>query len=148
MTRRQILIAVALLLAVLVGLVLFVLPDWLWHPLGYCSGTRVQVRDCKGYNSWSGSFSDLGEITLIGGLIAVYRKYNCGAPKCWRIGKHPTADGLHSLCARHHPDLPADGHSLSLDEIWKRHRAAQAHHGFNSEAVAPHTPGSAPEPPH
>jgi hypothetical protein len=145
MTLRQILVTVALVLVVLVALVLFVLPDWLWHPLGYCSGTRIQIRDCKGYNSWSGSFSDLGEITLIGGLIAVYRKYNCGAAKCWRIGKHPTADGLHNLCARHHPDLPADGRPLSLDEIWKRHRAAQARQGLSSDAIPP-TAAVAPEP--
>jgi hypothetical protein len=53
---------------------------------------------------------DLGErhspairqVGLIGGMIAVYRKHNCGAPRCWRIGKHPTADGLHHLCGRHH----------------------------------------------
>jgi hypothetical protein len=86
---------------------------WLWHPL-----------QGPGYQFWSGIASDIGEVTLIGGGIALYRKHNCGAPRCWRIGKHPTADGLHELCAKHHPDLPDHGR-LSLKEIVERHHAAK-----------------------
>lgn len=85
---------------------------WLWHPL-----------IGPGYQFWSGIGSDIGQITLVGGLIAMYRKHNCGAPRCLRIGKHPTADGLHHLCRRHHPDLP--DHRLSLAEIHQRHHAAK-----------------------
>lgn len=87
---------------------------WLWHPL----------IPGPGLNFWSGIASDLGEITLIGGMVAVYRKHNCGAPRCWRIGKHPTADGLHHLCAKHHPDLPDRGH-LTLAQIHAAHGAAK-----------------------
>jgi hypothetical protein len=86
---------------------------WLWHPL-------IGV----GYQFWSGIASDIGEVTLIGGMIAIYRKHNCGAPRCLRLGKHPTADGLHHLCAKHHPDLPDSGHE-SLEQIHARHRAAK-----------------------
>jgi hypothetical protein len=146
MTRKQLLLAGLVTLVVLVVLFVVVLPVWLWHPLGVCSGTSIQVRDCKGYNFWSGSFADVGEITLIGAVFAVYRRHNCGAPRCWRIGKHKTADGLHCLCARHHPDLPNDGSSLSLEEIWKRHHDAQVRNGIISEPAAPAAPAGVSPP--
>jgi hypothetical protein len=85
---------------------------WLWHPL-----------EGVGYQFWSGVASDVGEVTLLGACLAIYRKHNCGAPRCWRIGKHPTADGLHHLCRKHHPDLP--DRKLTLAEIHAAHRAAK-----------------------
>ena len=78
----------------------------------------------SGYQWWSGAGSDLGEITILGALLVGLRKVNCQSPRCWRIGHHRTADGLHHLCAVHHPDLP--GRRLSLAEIHLRHRTARA----------------------
>ena len=112
---------------VIVGAVVFaltlILPSWFWHPLGYCVGSKVAVRDCYGYNSWSGSFSDIGEVTLIGGMVTVvyqtWRHVNCADPKCRRIGKYKTADGLHRYCGPHHPDKP---HLHTTAEIHARHR--------------------------
>lgn len=85
---------------------------WLWHPL---SG--------PGYQFWSGIGSDVSEIAIIGGAIAVFRRWNCAAPGCLRHGRHPTADGQHCLCRKHHPDLP--NKRLTLVEIHNRHYAAQ-----------------------
>lgn len=76
------------------------------------------------YGWWSGFASDLGEITLLGGAWLLYRKHNCATPGCWRIGKHPTADGTFILCKHHHPDLM--GKKFSLEEIHAHHHAAKA----------------------
>ena len=96
----------------------------LFHPLGACAlhphGAYIA---CRSYNFWSGIASDIGEITLLGGAVALYRHINCDAPWCWRRGPHRTVDGHHKLCRRHHPDLP--NHRLSLAEIHLRHRQAQ-----------------------
>lgn len=77
----------------------------------------------NGYQWHSGIGSDFGEVTLIGAAVAAYRHINCAAPRCWRRGSHKTADGLHRLCRRHHPELP--NRKLSLAEIHERHHAAR-----------------------
>lgn len=77
----------------------------------------------NGYQLWSGAGSDLGEITMIGLAVAAFKHWNCEAPRCLRHGKHPTADGQHHLCRKHHPDLP--NRRLSLAEIHLRHARAK-----------------------
>jgi hypothetical protein len=88
----------------------------IWHPL---TG--------KGYQFWSGIGSDLSELTLLGIAVGGWRRINCHAPRCFRFGQHPTADGYHRLCRKHHPDLP--DHRLTLTEIERRHRAATSSDG-------------------
>lgn len=61
-----------------------------------------------GYNIWSGLGSDLGEIAIVGGVIAWYRKHNCHVHRCPRLSWHPREDG-HPVCRRHHPDHPTGG---------------------------------------
>lgn len=72
------------------------------------------------YNFWSGFGSDVGEVTLIGAVIATARHKNCHVHRCWRLGRHPVADGLYRVCARHHPGL--DG-QVTADTINHAHRA-------------------------
>lgn len=69
-----------------------------------------------GYQWWSGIGS--GSPIFVG-LIAWWRHHNCMTPRCLRLGRHPTADGVHRLCRRHHPDIPDRG--MSLEEIHERH---------------------------
>lgn len=76
-----------------------------------------------GYQFWSGVGSDVGELTLLGGVLALVKHLNCDSPRCPRYGPHRTADGHHRLCRKHHPDVP--DHKLSLDEIHERHEAAK-----------------------
>lgn len=40
------------------------------------------------YNFWSGFGSDLGEVTLVGAIVAAARHKNCHVKGCWRLG-HP-----------------------------------------------------------
>lgn len=84
---------------------------WLWHPLAG-----------PGYQFWSGIASDIGEVTLIGGLIAIYRSKNCHAHRCWRIGKHHVDGTPYVVCKRHHPDVPD---KPTADRIARAHMKAK-----------------------
>ena len=73
----------------------------------------------KGYALTSSWF----QVTFITAGVLWYRHHMCGAPWCVRPGPHPTADGMHHLCRKHHPDLP--NHKLTLAEIHLRHHQAK-----------------------
>ena len=69
---------------------------------------------------WGGFFSCL---PLFGVFAVVWRRMECHAPGCHRIGLHRTADGLYVLCRKHHPDVPD---KLTLEAIHQSHAAAKA----------------------
>jgi hypothetical protein len=80
---------------------------WWWHwwfPLQHWLAIHLGVDNEPGpyYGFFSGSGSDLGEIALIGGLVAMVRRHNCEVRRCWRIGRHKTAAG-HHVCRVHSP---------------------------------------------
>jgi hypothetical protein len=56
------------------------------------------------YGFWSGVGSDIGEVTIIGGLVTIGRHKNCHVKGCWRIGRHH--HGPYLLCSKHHPLVP------------------------------------------
>jgi len=72
--------------------------SWLAHVLG--------MDNLSGpyYGFWSGSGSDIGELAMVGGLVAIVRKHNCHVDKCWRVGRHPVAGTAYVVCRKHHPD--------------------------------------------
>lgn len=72
------------------------------------------------YNVESGSGSDVGELAIVGGLIAMIRRHTCEVKGCWRLGRHKTAAG-HAVCRHHHPD----GH-LTAERVAELHHAAKA----------------------
>lgn len=82
---------------------------WLWHPLAG-----------PGYQFWSGIASDVGELTLIGGALALIKHANCDVPGCWRYGPHRDASGHVKLCRHHHPDLK--NKKPNYEEILEHHR--------------------------
>ena len=49
------------------------------------------------YGFWSGFGSDLGELAIVGGLIAVVRRHNCEVHRCWRMGRHRTEARAHGV---------------------------------------------------
>lgn len=111
---------VAVLLFSLIGLwALLFAPPWMWHPLGQCSPVSTnhviaahEVIRCKSYNAWSGSFSDISEVTLIFTAIAsaltLYRTYRkhveCHEDDCSKRGKYVIEGGVR-CCDDHHPAL-------------------------------------------
>jgi hypothetical protein len=90
------------------------------HWLAIHTGTDNEPGPFYGF--WSGFGSDIGELAIVGSIVTVYKHKNCASPRCWRIGKHPTADGMHHLCRKHHPDLM--GKRRTLQEIHLAHKTA------------------------
>lgn len=79
--------------------------SFLWHPLGYCSGTHSQIDACRSYNFWSGIFGDATVFTGFGAvLLAFWRTHNCHVKRCPRLMWHPHPETGHPVCQHHHPD--------------------------------------------
>lgn len=79
---------------------------WLLHALGLDSGSG------PAYLWWSGAGSDLGELAIVGGIVAVYRRHSCHVRRCWRLARYPVAGTPYVTCLRHHPVIdrhPAAG---------------------------------------
>lgn len=72
---------------------------WWGHVLNVLGVTDPAGR---WYAWWSGAGSDLGELAIVGGLLALVRKHTCHQPRCWRIGRH-VVEGS-PWCDRHHGD--------------------------------------------
>lgn len=58
------------------------------------------------YGFWSGIGSDIGEFAILGVL---WKKLNCHAKGCYRIGLHRVSDGHFVVCRKHHPEVPNSG---------------------------------------
>jgi hypothetical protein len=88
------------------------------------------VTDGEGYQWWSGVGSDLGQVTLITGLIVGFwrvRKHlecHVESPKnCHRIGR-PVAGTGHRACRLHHPNATEKG-AITEDTIrWHHERGS------------------------
>ncbi len=63
-------------------------------------------------------------VSWIGSAFLLLRHVNCQKPWCPRLGRHPTADGIHRLCGKHHPDVK--GKKRKYQEILEAHNAAKA----------------------
>ena len=84
------------------------------HWLAYTTGSLNTSGAPPNYNFFSGFGSDLGELTLIGGLLAVYKRHNCHVKRCPRIAKHKVDGTPYVVCFRHSPhDVPT--HADVLD---------------------------------
>lgn len=101
-------------------IIVFLLPgrDWLFsaasaHTYIWHSGLHYfGIDNTSGpwYGFWSGFGSDLGEITLLGAVIAAYRHKNCHVKGCPRLGHIDPA--VHApACKRHH----SHGHLHGID---------------------------------
>ena len=110
---------VAALLGVILAIVFF---HSYQHWLAVHTGTVNESGPFYGF--WSGFGSDIGEATLIAtvcvGIYTGFRKVNCHAKGCWRIGHHQLEGTPYHLCSHHHPDVPSGGASHS--EILEHHR--------------------------
>lgn len=103
---------------------------WTWH-------------DPDGYNFISGPLAD---ITLLGGAYAIFRRHNCHAKGCWRIGRHAVAGTGYIVCRKHHPHA-----TPTAEEILAQHRNAMysaASPGTFGVAGHPSDPGPPDHPSH
>jgi hypothetical protein len=65
---------------------------WLLHLTG------IDTQQSRFYDFWSGIATQL---SLIGGMVALYRHKNCYVRRCWRLG-HPDPEHNHPACRKHH----------------------------------------------
>lgn len=89
----------------------------LWHWVEVHTGTVNEIGPYYGF--WSGFGSDIGEVAIIGAVLAAYRKHNCHVTRCWRIAKHPVEGTPFCTCRKHHPDTP-DG-PITADHVRAAH---------------------------
>lgn len=75
------------------------------------------------YSFWSGIGSDIGELTLVGLAIGLFRQHNCHVKGCFRVAKHPVEGTPYKVCRKHHPTIPDRG--ASVEEIHEAHQAAK-----------------------
>jgi hypothetical protein len=100
---------------------------WWWHALQHWLAVHTGTVNEAGpyYGFWSGFGSDIGEVTIVGGLLAIYKKHNCHSRWCWRFGHHDFADEATGitwkLCRAHHPAHP--GRRLTRDHIARIHKS-------------------------
>jgi hypothetical protein len=102
---------------------------WLYH------AARWTWHDPDGYNFISGPLAD---ITLLGGAIAIYRKHNCHAKGCWRVGRHPVEGTSYIVCRKHHPH-----ETPTAEQIIAEHAASMA----DRAAIGGLSTPAAPAPP-
>jgi hypothetical protein len=115
--------------------------NWLWHPMGVCSGTAHQLELCRGYNFWSGIGADIGEITLvvslISGILWFRRHYQCHEETCRKVGVHRVLGTPYRTCWHHHPVLSNHPHGkVPLAHIHAAHAAAAGTQAANAVAGA------------
>lgn len=108
-------------------------PEWLYHPLGVCQHGATYIA-CRGYNFWSGIGSDIGEITLVVGLVAFYLKHTCHVSRCYRWAKHPVQGTPYTACGKHHPTVPQ---RVTVEHIEAAHAEARRtrHQATGTDAV-------------
>ncbi len=71
----------------------------LWHLFLHWTGSDNVSGPYYGF--WSGFGSDLGEVALLGSMIALFRHRNCNVKGCWRLG-HIDPEHGHPACRKHH----------------------------------------------
>lgn len=76
------------------------------------------------YGFWSGFGSDLGEVTLLAGILAAYRHHSCHVRGCARLGK-PVDGTPYLACPKHHIDHEGSKRGVSVETINAAHEASQ-----------------------
>jgi hypothetical protein len=104
----------------------------IWHFILWVTG----VQTGPWTNFWGGFASDL---PLFGVFAIIWRRIECHAPGCHRIGLHRTADGKYILCRKHHPDVK---NNLTLEDIHAEHYAAVAQQNGNNQPTATQPSGN------
>jgi hypothetical protein len=97
-----------LVVAVAIALTVYYYATW-QHWLAYATGSYNTQGVAHNYNAFSGSLSDVGQLTLVASLVAstilLWRVHTChGYWWCWRHGHYNLEGTPYKVCAKHHPD--------------------------------------------
>lgn len=101
-----------------------------WHVLQHWLAVHTGTVNESGpyYGFLSGAGSDIGEVTLLGAIIAGYRHHNCHTRHCWRLAKHDVDGTQYRVCRKCHPTI--------ADKAPTRAEIHAAHHAAKKEADA------------
>ena len=88
--------------------------QFLLHTFGMDDGSGAW------YLFWSGI---VGDLALFGAIGVLYRKLNCHAKGCWRVGLHHVDGTPYITCRKHHPTVPTG--RVSVEHIHHAHRTAR-----------------------
>lgn len=78
----------------------------------------IDTQQSYWYDFWSGIGTQIS-LLLLG--IGAYRRHNCHARWCPRLGKHPVAGTPFTTCRKHHPGMQPHTHSAEhIRSAWTR----------------------------
>ncbi|MGD0742376.1 MAG: hypothetical protein ABSA31_03690 [Acidimicrobiales bacterium] len=86
------------------------------------------------YGFWSGTGSDIGELTIVGAVIVGWKHVNCHDEHCWRIGMHKVEGTPYHACRKHHPVLSKQPH-ITAEIMAKAHEEFQAQRRADSTRI-------------
>ena len=112
------------LLAILIPVAILLLLI-LWHPflVHVAQETGTSNEASRAYGFWSGFGSDLGEATIVVGLVAAYRHRNCHVRRCPFLGQK--VEGTpYIACPRHHPAHQGEKRGVSVHTLLHAHQQA------------------------
>lgn len=114
---RKVALVIGAIAAVAILIALWRLP--IQHWLAIHTGTDNESAGFYGF--WSGFGSDIGEATIVVGIIGAYRHHNCHVKGCLFLGQK--VEGTSYLaCPRHHPAHKGSKRGVSVDTIHEEHR--------------------------
>jgi hypothetical protein len=118
---RGLKLGIAFVIVATLAIVFATWHDFYFHWFEVHSGTVNESGPYYGF--WSGFGSDIGEATIIVGIVTVYRHHNCHVKGCAHLGRR--VDGTpYVACPKHHPDHQGGKRSISFEELKAAHRKA------------------------
>ena len=95
----------------------------LWHWFEIHTGTVNESGPYYGF--WSGFGSDIGEVSLLVGIVVGLRHINCHVIGCRSIRTHLVVGTPYRACRKHHPNIPTLG-KITPEHIAKASEQAQS----------------------
>ncbi|HEY5267264.1 MAG TPA: hypothetical protein VIJ40_10655 [Acidimicrobiales bacterium] len=119
---RSLKLVTALIIIVVLAVIFAIWRDFYFHWFEVHTGTNNETG--LYYAFWSGFGSDVGEATIIVGIVAAWRHHNCHVKGCPRLGR-PVPGTPYVACPRHHPSHEGTKRGISLETLIKAHEAAK-----------------------
>jgi hypothetical protein len=118
-------LGLALVIIAVIAIVFAVSHDFYFHWFEVHTGTVNESGPYYGF--WSGFGSDIGEATILVGLVTVYRHHNCHVKGCAHLGRK--VDGTpYVACPKHHPDHVGGKRKISFEDLKAAHKKAHEAH--------------------
>jgi hypothetical protein len=119
---RALKLGVAFVIIAVLAIIFATWHDFYFHWFEVHTGTVNESGPYYGF--WSGFGSDIGEATLLVGIIGLYRHHNCHVKGCAHLGRR--VEGTpYVACPKHHPDHKGGKRSISFEELKAAHKRAR-----------------------